>query len=129
MAIERPPGAIGFLMRIKMQHHSCDFAPVSTFRIRVEQAQIRDDVLLVVNGQYGIGGRGIGDIGIKQAAASAWAFLAIGRRRSSLCWAPLQIDDRIREVYFSPESRHRQRRPSGPKSATPDVGPRKIMAG
>ncbi len=41
---------------IKMQHYSCDFAPVSTNRIRVEQAQIRDDVLLVVNGQYGMEG-------------------------------------------------------------------------
>ena len=40
--------------------------PFSAFRIRVEQAQIRDEVLLVVNGQYGIGGRGIGDIGIKR---------------------------------------------------------------
>src|SRR5713101_6591441 len=54
------------MFRIKMQHDACDFAPVSTFRIRVEQAQIRDEVLLVVNGQYGIGGRGIGDIGIKR---------------------------------------------------------------
>jgi hypothetical protein len=35
--------AIGFEFRIKMQHRSCDFAPVSTFRIRVEQAQIRDE--------------------------------------------------------------------------------------
>jgi hypothetical protein len=47
MAVERPPGAIGFMLRIKMQHYSCDFAPVSTYRIRVEQAQIRDDVLFV----------------------------------------------------------------------------------
>jgi hypothetical protein len=38
-------------------------APVGTFRISVEQAQIRDDVLLVVSSQYGIGRRGIGDIG------------------------------------------------------------------
>jgi hypothetical protein len=51
---------------IKMQNHSCDFTPVSTLRIRVEQAQIRDHVLLVVSGQNGIGGRGIGDIGIKR---------------------------------------------------------------
>ena len=51
---------------IKMQNHSCDFTPVSTLRIRVEQAQIRDDVLLVVNDQHGIGRRGIGDIGIKR---------------------------------------------------------------
>jgi hypothetical protein len=27
------------LIRIKMQHYSCDFAPVSTLRILVEQAQ------------------------------------------------------------------------------------------
>jgi hypothetical protein len=72
MAVERPPGAIGFMFRIKMQHYSRDVAPVSACRIRVEQAQIRDDVFLIVNGQYGFGGRGIGDIGIKGPAA--WAF-------------------------------------------------------
>src|ERR1700681_5030346 len=66
MAIERPPGAIGFMFRIKMQHYSCDVASVSACRVRVEQAQIRDEVLLVVNRQYGIGGRGIGDVGIKR---------------------------------------------------------------
>jgi hypothetical protein len=54
------------MFRIKMQHYSCDFAPVSTLRIRVEQAQIRDDVLFVVNRQCGIGGCSIGDIGIKR---------------------------------------------------------------
>jgi hypothetical protein len=47
MAIERPPSAIWFILRIKMQHYSRDLAPVSTFRVRVEQAQIRDDVLFV----------------------------------------------------------------------------------
>jgi|SRR5882724_2155448 len=61
MAFERPAGAIRFVIRIKIQHQTCDFTPVSTFRFRVQQAQIRDDVLLVVNGQYGIGGRSIGD--------------------------------------------------------------------
>ena len=66
MAVERPPIAIGLTFRIKMQHYSCDFALVSTLRIRVEQAQIRDDVLLIVNGQCGIGGRGIGDVGTKR---------------------------------------------------------------
>jgi hypothetical protein len=44
MAHERPPGATRFLLLIKMQHYSSDFAPVSTNRIRVEQPQIRDDV-------------------------------------------------------------------------------------
>jgi hypothetical protein len=42
-----PAEPIWFMLRINMQHYSCDFAPVSTLRIRVEQAQIRDDVLFV----------------------------------------------------------------------------------
>ena len=75
MAVERPPGAIGLILRINVQHYSCDVAPVSTNRIRVEQAQISDEVLL--NGQYGIGGRGIGDIRIKRR-------LLHGRSRSRL---------------------------------------------
>ena len=66
MAVERPPGAIGLMFWIKMQHYWCNFAPVSTFHIRVEQAQIRDEVFLVVSGQHGIGGGDIGDIEIKR---------------------------------------------------------------
>ena len=66
MAIVNPPRAIGVMFGINMQHYSCYFAPVSPLRIRVEQAQICDHVLLVVSGQYGIGGRGFGDIGIKR---------------------------------------------------------------
>ena len=66
MAVERPSSAIWFTLRIKMQHYSCDCSPVSIYRIRVKQTQIRDGVLLVVDGQYGIGGGGIGDIGIKR---------------------------------------------------------------
>jgi hypothetical protein len=92
MALKRPTGAIGFMFRIKMQHYSCDFARVSTFRIRVEQAQIRDEVLLVVNGQYRIGGRGIGDIGIKRRLLHG-----LSRNRlviNQLCFGPWQIDDR-----------------------------------
>ncbi len=73
MAVERPPSAIWFVLRMKTQHYSCDFAPVSSFRIRVEQAQIRDDVLLVISGQQGIGGRDIGDIGIERWRLH-WAF-------------------------------------------------------
>ena len=42
MALVSPPGAIGFMFGIQMQHDACDVAPVSTYRIRVEQAQIRD---------------------------------------------------------------------------------------
>ena len=76
MAVERLPGPITFMFRIKVQHDSCDFPPVRTFRMRVEQPQIRDEVLVVVRGQHGTGGCNIGDIG--QAAASAWAFSRIG---------------------------------------------------
>src|SRR5258707_902025 len=49
MAVERPSSAIWFVLRIKMQYYSCDCSPVSTYRIRVKQAQIRDGVLLVVD--------------------------------------------------------------------------------
>ena len=55
MALERSSGAMGFMFRVKVQHDPRDFTPVSTFYIGVEQAQIRDDVFLVVNGQHGIG--------------------------------------------------------------------------
>jgi hypothetical protein len=61
-----PPSAIGFMFRINMEHYSCDIAPVSTIDLCVEQAQIRDEVFLVVDGQHRIGRRGIGDIGIKR---------------------------------------------------------------
>jgi len=90
MALKRPAGAIRFLFRINMQHHSCDFAPISTFRICVEQAQIRDDVLLVINGQYGNGRRGIGDIRVK-AVGSAWAILANRLLIEPLCFGFLGI--------------------------------------
>jgi hypothetical protein len=43
VALERPPGAIEFMFRIKVQHYSGNFTPVSTLHIRVEQAQIRDE--------------------------------------------------------------------------------------
>src|SRR5829696_5302544 len=66
MAVERLPDPIKFMFWIKTQHHSCDVAPVRAFRIRLEQAQIRDEVFLIVDGQYGIGWCDIGDIGIER---------------------------------------------------------------
>src|SRR6266513_3464123 len=66
MTLECPPREIGFMFRIKMQNYSCDFTPISTFLVGVEQVQIRDEVFLVVSGQHGIGGRGIGEIWIKR---------------------------------------------------------------
>jgi hypothetical protein len=44
MAIVNPPRAIGVMFGIKMQHYSCDFAPVGTLRISVEQAQCDPEV-------------------------------------------------------------------------------------
>jgi hypothetical protein len=78
MGIERLPGAIGFAVRIKMQHYSCNVTPIGTVRFSVEQSQIRDKVLMVVGGQYGTGGRDVCDIGIKgrhsriDVLAEAW---------------------------------------------------------
>jgi len=66
MALERLPSAIGFAVRIKVQHYSCNVTPVCTLCVRVEHAQIRDDVFLVVNGQRRTGRRGVGDIWIKR---------------------------------------------------------------
>jgi hypothetical protein len=71
MALERLPSAIEFAVRIKVQHYSCNVTPVRTLCVRVEHAQIRDDVFLVINGQQGIRRRGIGDIWIKRAASSS----------------------------------------------------------
>jgi hypothetical protein len=66
MAVERPPGAIEFMFRIKVQHYSRNFKPAGTLHVCIKQAQIRDEVLLVVHSQHRIGGRSIGDNGIRR---------------------------------------------------------------
>jgi hypothetical protein len=84
--------AIRFMFGIQMRHYSCHFPPVSPLRIRVEQAQMRDKMFLVVNGQYRIGERGIGDIGIKRRLLHG-----LSRNRSlidQLCFLLWHIDDR-----------------------------------
>src|ERR1700730_14308173 len=110
-----------------MQHNSCDLAPVSTFRIRIEQPKIRDDVLFVVDGQYGIGGCGIGDIGIKRRLLHG-----LSRNRLSLInfalapWPILLMTAKpsphssIWDVRSTPMSRHRQLDRLRPKSANMD---------
>jgi hypothetical protein len=50
MAVECPPGAIGFMFRIKMQHHSRDFAPVSTFRIGILMTRSGEVRFALING-------------------------------------------------------------------------------
>jgi hypothetical protein len=105
------------MFRIKMKYHSCDFAPVRTFRIRVEQAQISDEVLLIVRGQYGTGGRNSGDVWIKR-----WPLH--GRSRNRLLIDQLYFGllgilmTRTGEVRFAPMNGRRQLEPSGQKSAS-----------
>ena len=53
MALKRPPSAIEFTFRVEMQHYSCDVTPVGAFGVRVEQTEIRDEVLQVVGRQFG----------------------------------------------------------------------------
>jgi hypothetical protein len=42
MALKHPSRTTGVMFGIKMQHDACALAPVSTFRVRIEQTQIRD---------------------------------------------------------------------------------------
>jgi len=48
MALKCIPSARRLATRINMQHDARDLLPVSTFRVRVEQPQIRDDVFVVI---------------------------------------------------------------------------------
>ena len=56
MALERLPRAICFTFGINVQHDAGDFAPISAYGVRVQQAQISDDVFLIVNCQFRVGG-------------------------------------------------------------------------
>ena len=74
VAFERSPRAVGVAVRVNMQDDPRDIAPVGTVRIGIEQAQIRDEMLLVVGGNRWIGRGQISDIRI----ASSWVFLRRG---------------------------------------------------
>ena len=39
---------------VDMKHDPCDLFPIRTFRVRIEQAQVSDEMLLIVGGQSGI---------------------------------------------------------------------------
>jgi hypothetical protein len=70
MAIERFSDPIAFPFRIKMQHHSRNFAPVRTFRIGIEHSP-RHEVLHVVRGQHLTRGRNVGDRGLSGSISAA----------------------------------------------------------
>ena len=71
MALKCIPSARRLATRINIQHDARDFLPVGTFRMGIEHPHVSDHVFMVIGGQHGIGGRGIGDIW-NRAAASAW---------------------------------------------------------
>ena len=60
VAFERSPRAVGVAVRVNMQDDPRDIAPVGTVRIGIEQAQVRDEMLLVVGGNRWIGCRSAG---------------------------------------------------------------------
>ena len=64
MGIKRGFSAITLSYRINMQHKPRHFAPVCTLCIRIEQAQVRYNVLLVVHCQDGIRRCNIGNVRI-----------------------------------------------------------------
>jgi hypothetical protein len=51
VAFERSPRAVGVAVRVNMQDDPRDIAPVGTVRIGIEQAQVRDEMPLVVGGK------------------------------------------------------------------------------
>jgi len=66
MALERPSCAIRFALGVNVQDDARDLAPVGALGVSVQQAQISDDVFLIVNGQFRVGGGCVGNVRIKR---------------------------------------------------------------
>jgi hypothetical protein len=62
VTVEGTARLIGLAVWVNVQDDPRDIAPVGTFRIGIEQTQVRDDMLLVVGGDRGIGRGQIIDI-------------------------------------------------------------------
>lgn len=52
-------GALGLAIRIDVQNHFCDFAPICPFGIGVKETQIRHQMLFIVPSQNGLRRSGI----------------------------------------------------------------------
>ena len=65
MALERLSRANGVAAGIKVQDDAGDFTPVNTFVIRVQQAQVGDEMFMIIWRQGGVRRGGIGDVRIK----------------------------------------------------------------
>ena len=66
MGIEGTACTIGFSIGVEMKNDARNLAPIGIVFFGVEQAQVRDEVFLVIRCQHRIGGRGIRNIGIER---------------------------------------------------------------
>ena len=66
MAVERSSRAIRLKLWIDVQHDLRHFTPVGSLLIRIEHAQISDDVLFVVDREHGIRRSKIGNVWISR---------------------------------------------------------------
>jgi hypothetical protein len=60
MTFPGTPCAFGLVIRIDVQNHLCDFAPICPFGIGVKETQIRHKMLFIVASQNGLRRSGIG---------------------------------------------------------------------
>ena len=56
-----PPGSDWFAGGVDIQHELCDFLPVGTIFLGIEQTKVRDQMLLIVAREDPLVGRGIGN--------------------------------------------------------------------
>jgi hypothetical protein len=68
MAIEGTAGALDIVIRVYVKHDPRNLAPVGTFRIGIQNPQIRDGVLLVVRREDWLGRREVGNVRVKGRA-------------------------------------------------------------
>jgi hypothetical protein len=66
VTLDGTPGPFGFAGWIDVQDDPRDFRPVRTLRVGIEQAQISDEMFVVVTGQIARGGGLISDGGIER---------------------------------------------------------------
>jgi hypothetical protein len=64
VAVECTSCAVMLPLGIDMKHELCHLAPARTLRVRIEHAQIGDDMLFVVDREHGIRWRNIGNVWI-----------------------------------------------------------------
>ncbi|GLR86523.1 hypothetical protein GCM10007857_32340 [Bradyrhizobium iriomotense] len=58
--------ALGRAFRIDVQRDASNFAPIRTFGIGIQQAEIGNQVFEAIGRQYRIGGRHVGDVRVER---------------------------------------------------------------